>query len=224
MLSTVGRLIHLTHARSRDAKARIERVGSRQLEQDAILLGGSALLAFACAAVVMRTSAKLYQRMTAQSEQLMQVSWRLLDNQEMVARRLSHELHDELGQVLTALKANFTRHVNAECADPKWVEDCSNLLKDSIRSAHEISQLLRPTILDDFGLTPAFALAVRALRRADGNRGGVLLDVQRPAAAGDGDAPFPHCAGGADERYQAFGRHAGYRSPERSGTAGALVD
>jgi signal transduction histidine kinase len=155
VLAAVGRLIRVTHARSRGAKERIEALAAGQLQKDAVLLGGSVLLAFLCAMLVMRTSARLYKRMTEQSEQLTHVSWRLLDNQEMVARRLSHELHDELGQALTALKTNLTRHAHAGCADPVWIEDCSELMKESIRSAHEISQLLRPTILDDFGLKSA---------------------------------------------------------------------
>jgi two-component system sensor histidine kinase UhpB len=80
----------------------------------------------------------------------------LLEKQELLARRLSHELHDELGQLLTALKTNFSRH-SAVCGDPAWAGDCAQLLKDSIRSTHEISQLLHPTILDDFGLDSALA-------------------------------------------------------------------
>jgi signal transduction histidine kinase len=47
---------------------------------------------------------------------------------------------------------NLTRHAGAPCIDSVWLQDCSQLLKDSIRSVHEISLLLRPTILDDFGL------------------------------------------------------------------------
>ncbi len=90
--------------------------------------------------------------MAQQSEDLNRCSWQLLENQEVLARRLSHELHDELGQSLTALKINLTRHAGAPCIDTVWLQDCGQLLKDSIRSVHEISQLLRPTILDDFGL------------------------------------------------------------------------
>jgi signal transduction histidine kinase len=37
------------------------------------------------------------------------------------------------------------------------MSDCAELLRDSIRNAHEISQLLRPTVLDDFGLDSALA-------------------------------------------------------------------
>jgi signal transduction histidine kinase len=153
--NTVSALIRLTHMRARNAKERIEVLANAQVRRNLLLLGGSVLLAFACAFLVMRTSTNLYQRIADQSDQLTRVSWQLLDNQEMVARRLSHELHDELGQALTALKTNFTRHANSGFADAAWIEDCSNLLRDSIRSAHEISQLLRPTILDDFGLTSA---------------------------------------------------------------------
>ena len=155
VLNAVSSLIRLTHTRSRLAKDRIESLASGQLRRDLFLLGGSVLLAFVCAVLVMRQSARLYHRLAGQSEQLIRISWRLLDNQEMVARRLSHELHDELGQALTALKTSFTRHAGSGCADPAWVLECSELLKESIHSAHEISQLLRPTILDDFGLASA---------------------------------------------------------------------
>jgi len=36
------------------------------------------------------------------------VSWHMLEDQEATARRFSHELHDELGQSLTAIKTNLT--------------------------------------------------------------------------------------------------------------------
>jgi len=155
VLAAVSRLIRLTHFRSRNAKERIDNLAAAQLRRDVLLLGGSLLLALACAVLVMRTSTRLYNRIKEQSEQLARVSWHLLDDQEKVARRLSHDLHDELGQSLTALKTSFTRHAGSPCADADWVADCTDLLKESIRSVHEISQLLRPTILDDFGLNSA---------------------------------------------------------------------
>jgi signal transduction histidine kinase len=95
--------------------------------------------------------------MKEQSQELTRVSWQLLEKQESLARRLSRELHDELGQSLTALKTNFSRHSASSCVDLSWMRDCTDLLKDSIRNAHEISQLLRPTVLDDFGLDSALS-------------------------------------------------------------------
>jgi len=157
LITTTSQLIRANHLRAESTKNRISELGSRQLLRDAVLLSTCLLLACFCAFVVVRTATRLYNQITAQTEELGRVSWQLLEKQENLARRLSHELHDELGQSLTALKTNFTRHATAPCVDQPWMSDCSELLRESIQSAHEISQLLRPTILDDFGLDSALA-------------------------------------------------------------------
>jgi signal transduction histidine kinase len=81
------------------------------------------------------------------------VSWHLLENQETTARRFSHELHDELGQSLTAVKANL---LSLESSDGRLnrdrLIDARQLVDEAIRNVRELSQLLRPVILDDFGL------------------------------------------------------------------------
>ena len=51
---------------------------------------------------------RLTAAMESQGEELSRVSWQRLSNQEAAARRFSHELHDELGQELTAIKTNLT--------------------------------------------------------------------------------------------------------------------
>jgi signal transduction histidine kinase len=135
----------------------IDRITGRQIREDAALLALGVAIACICAWVVIRTARRLYRQVALQSDELDRVSWQLLERQETLARRLSHELHDELGQSLTALKTNLSRHGASACVDPKWLSDCTGLLRDSIRSAHEISQLLRPTMLDDFGLEAALA-------------------------------------------------------------------
>ncbi|MCC6585944.1 MAG: MCP four helix bundle domain-containing protein [Bryobacterales bacterium] len=155
LLSATGNLIRSSHRRAESTRQYIEQTTSTWLLKDAALLGACVILALVCAWLVLRTATRLYFRMTEQSEELHRVSWQLLEKQETLARRLSHELHDELGQSLTALKANLARHVASGCTDPHWVEDCTELVRGSMRSAHEISQLLRPTILDDFGLASA---------------------------------------------------------------------
>lgn len=155
VVGAVASLIRASHRRAQLAEAEIERTSTSQLREDLVLLGACLVLACLCGILVLRTASKLYRRMGAQSQELSRVSWQLLDSQEMVAGRLSHELHDELGQVLTALKMNLSRHADAPCVDQAWMQDCSQLLKESMHSAHEISQLLRPTILDDFGLDSA---------------------------------------------------------------------
>jgi two-component system sensor histidine kinase UhpB len=77
----------------------------------------------------------------------------MLEDQESTARRFSHELHDELGQSLTAVKANLA--ALRGLPDESRLDDCLRLVDESIGNVRQMSQLLRPTILDDFGLEAA---------------------------------------------------------------------
>jgi signal transduction histidine kinase len=149
----IEKLIRSNQQRTEATRLRIEEDIWRQSIEDRVLL--AACLLVSC--LLLWTSTRIYYQMNQQSEELNQVSWQLLERQELLAQRLSRELHDELGQSLTALKTNFSRHAAADCVDPSWMRDCSDLLKGSIRSAHEISELLRPTLLDDFGLDSALS-------------------------------------------------------------------
>lgn len=157
LLNAISSLILANHEHAVEMRRDIDLVTDRQMKEDAALLALGLVIACLCAWIVIRTARRLYRQVALQSDELDRVSWQLLERQETLARRLSHELHDELGQSLTALKTNLSRHGSSACADPAWLNDCTSLLRDAIRNVHEISQLLRPTILDDFGLEAALA-------------------------------------------------------------------
>lgn len=146
-------VIRALRQRSSLLRNRIDEATRKQAIEDQMILGACVLVA----SLFLIAGTRTYRRMTEQSQQLEIVSWQLLERQESLAQRLSRDLHDELGQSLTALKTNLSGHARAGCADPAWLHDCTDLLKGSIRCAHEISQLLRPTLLDDFGLDCALA-------------------------------------------------------------------
>jgi signal transduction histidine kinase len=155
LLASTNALIHANHDHAQATRRQIDDVASQRLADDAALLTGCLIIACLCAWLVLSTATKLQRQITEHATELGKVSWQLMERQENLARRLSHELHDELGQSLTALKTNFSRFTSGGAVDGKWIEDCSGLLKESIRSTHEIAQLLRPTMLDDFGLDSA---------------------------------------------------------------------
>ena len=131
----------------------------------------------------------------------------MLESQETAARRFSHELHDELGQSLTAIKANVTALDPATPPDPARLEDCRRLIDEAIQNVRELSHLLRPTILDDFGLDAG----IRWLAERFGQRTGIEVDYKSSFARTPGrsnrDTPVSHRAGGADQRRAAFGSH-----------------
>ena len=126
--------------------------------RDFSLLFGSAsvMLALIFAAVTVRMVSQLIRRLEWQTAELGRVSWHMLEDQEATARRFSHELHDELGQSLTAIKTNLsalsaTAGQNGAQTGSR-LADCVHLVDEAIGNVRQMSQLLRPTILDDFGL------------------------------------------------------------------------
>ncbi len=117
------------------------------------LFAACVVLSLLCASWTVRVSAGLFRKLQLQATELTQMQYQFLETQENVARRFSHELHDELGQALTAVKANLSALRTA--SDESRVDDCMRLVDRAIQDVREMSQLLRPTILDDFGLDAA---------------------------------------------------------------------
>jgi signal transduction histidine kinase len=148
----VAKLISSNYSRAIAAQLRIDQRSARLVNESVVLLGACLLLALLCAVFTVRITAVLFRKMESQAGDLTRVTWHMLQNQETVARRFSHELHDELGQSLTAIKANLLALESNGHSDPARLEDCKHLVDDAIQNVREMSHLLRPTILDDFGL------------------------------------------------------------------------
>jgi signal transduction histidine kinase len=119
-------------------------------EESKMLLGACLVFAALSAILTIRFVRHSIRRIRWQSDELNRVSWHMLQTQEESARRFSHELHDELGQSLAAVRTNLTRGSTQDFDSLR--NDCLGLVDESIANVRELSQLLRPVILDDFGL------------------------------------------------------------------------
>jgi len=117
--------------------------------QSTMMLSACFLLAFVFAGSTVMIVRKSVRRIEWQRDELNRVSWHMLQTQEDTARRFSHELHDELGQSLAAVRANLT---HPSLMQEEQRDDCLHLVDEAIANVRELSQLLRPVILDDFGL------------------------------------------------------------------------
>ncbi len=84
-------------------------------------------------------------------------SRRLLEAQEAERRRISRELHDQVGQILTAVKMNL--HVlQQKCSTPEMltsIRDNIHVIDEAVDQVRDLSVDLRPLVLDDFGLVVA---------------------------------------------------------------------
>ena len=88
--------------------------------------------------------------------QLQFLSKRVLEVQEAERRRVAHELHDELGQALTAIKINLLgqqRLATPSPADPR--SESLRIVDQALQQVRTLALALRPSMLDDLGLAPA---------------------------------------------------------------------
>jgi signal transduction histidine kinase len=170
----VARMIANNSSRTLAGQTRIDQRSAQLVKESLGLLGGCLLLALLSAIFTVRITTQLFRRMEQQSSDLARVTWHMLESQETAARRFSHELHDELGQSLTAIKANVTALDPATPPDPSRLDDCRHLIDEAIQNVRELSHLLRPTILDDFGLDAG----IRWLAERFGQRTGIDVEYK----------------------------------------------
>ena len=109
---------------------------------------------------------------------LRELSARLLKAQESERRSLARELHDEVGQSLSAI---LMETGGAESArEPQQVTEhlasIRFLAEKTISQVRDIALLLRPSMLDDFGLVPALNWHAREIAKRSGLRVHVLAE------------------------------------------------
>ncbi len=114
------------------------------------VLGLCLLLGVATASLSLWMMGRAFARLEWQAAELNRVSWHLLDGHEKVAQRLSHEMHDELGQSLSGLRRMLSRMDPDEFARRR--AECIGIVDEVLESVRKVSQDLRPVALDDLGL------------------------------------------------------------------------
>jgi signal transduction histidine kinase len=107
---------------------------------------------------------------TQQAEQeLRRLSNQLVRTQEEERKNLSRELHDELGQMLTALRMEIGRAERAQAlgspAFTQTIAESKGLVDRMMRMVRDLAMGLRPSMLDDLGLEPALAWQAREFSR-----------------------------------------------------------
>jgi len=103
-------------------------------------------------------------------DSLRQLSRQILVAQEEERKRISRELHDEVGQALTAINMNLTMlqaSLETQSAARK-VADLQGLLQQTMETVHSVTRELRPAMLDHLGLVPSLRAYVRNFRKRTG--------------------------------------------------------
>jgi signal transduction histidine kinase len=136
------------------------------------LATGIALASILRIAGLERRSEQQHLRTEQAEKELRRLSQKLVHAQEDESRRLSRELHDEVGQMLTALRVelgNLDKLRNGpEHEFTAHLEDAKSLAVRTLSSVRNLASALRPSVLDDLGLGPALQWQAREFSRRTG--------------------------------------------------------
>jgi len=159
----VSRLLALNDQAQTEAGQRVSLVYGKVKRDILVLIGILFLVALGAGLYTLQANRKTFDRLhhlaeqlQTQSEQLRMLSWKLIDVQEKTLRHVARDLHDEFGQILTAIGVTLSRaSQKAQEKDPVFVQDVKavkKIVEDTLQSVRSESQIFRPAILDDFGL------------------------------------------------------------------------
>ncbi len=101
--------------------------------------------------------ARLFEQVRAGSERLQKLSRRLMEVQEMERHHIARELHDEIGQSLTAVKISLQAIQRVPEAAPlaPALKESMAIVDQTLEQVRNLSLDLRPSLLDDLGLEAA---------------------------------------------------------------------
>ena len=143
----------------------------------ALVLGIVVALIFVIRLRVLEERSDRQKRAAQDAERhLRELSQQLVATQEEERRKLSRELHDHVGQMLTALRMELGRVDRISSGNSRLseaVSECRQLVDEMVRIVRDLALGLRPSMLDDIGLQPALEWQARDFSR----RYGVPVDL-----------------------------------------------
>jgi signal transduction histidine kinase len=167
----VSQFLVLNNRVQEDA-AQLNRAIYGRVEREIFFLMTGLLLVVGITGIfVMRANRRAFDDVERLSGQLRNLSWRMMRMQEDLQETFSRELHDEFGQLLTAigmLLGRVKRRLPADSALVADLEEVRGIVQQTLDKIRTESRMLHPVVLDDFGLEKALAWYVEQFGRQHG--------------------------------------------------------
>jgi signal transduction histidine kinase len=182
-LSTaVSRLLVQNNEGEEQAAASIAKIYDGVQRQLYLFLGATLIAIVSTSLYLIRSNRQLFARLADLSEQRSDLAQKLISTQESTLRHISRELHDEFGQVLTAI-GSMLRRAGKQVeqgtpldGDLKEVQEIAQTTLNNIRT---LSQALHPVLLEEAGLESTLDWYIPAV----GRQAGIELHYEKSGKA-----------------------------------------
>ncbi len=171
-LSTaVARLLVQNSDNEEQAAQRIIRIYDRVQRQVYVFLAATLAAILLTGFSMIRWNRRLFARMAELSERRSELAQKLIATQESTLRYISRELHDEFGQILTAMGSMLGRagaHVPEGSALRNDLQEVRQIAQDTLERVRTLSQALHPVMLDEAGLETTLDWYIPTIERQTG--------------------------------------------------------
>ncbi len=171
-LSTaVSRLLVENNEAEQQAAAQIAKIYDGVQRQLYIFLAATLIAIALTSLYLIRSNRQIFARLAALSEQRSDLAQKLISSQESTLRHISRELHDEFGQVLTAigsLLGRVERQVPQGAPLREDLKEVREIAQATLNNIRSLSQALHPVLLDEQGLESALDWYIPTVERQTG--------------------------------------------------------
>jgi signal transduction histidine kinase len=211
-LSTaVSRLLVENNEGEEQAAARIAQIYDGVQRQLYIFLAATLIAIAATSLYLIRSNKQIFARLAELSEQRSDLAQKLISTQESTLRHISRELHDEFGQVLTAIGSMLRRagnHLPDGSPPREELREVQSIAQATLNNIRTLSQALHPVLLEEAGLESTLDWYIPTVER----QAGLTLHYEKTGK------PFPVETGAGVHVYRVLqealnnvSRHSGAR-------------
>jgi signal transduction histidine kinase len=169
--TTVARFLVQNSENEEQAAQRIIQVYDRVQRQVYVFLAATLAAVVLTGLSIIRWNRRLFARMADLSERRSELAQKLIATQESTLRYISRELHDEFGQILTAMGAMLARagaHAPEGSSLRTDLLEVRQIAQETLERVRSLSQSLHPVMLDEAGLEMTLDWYIPTVERQNG--------------------------------------------------------
>ena len=153
--TSVGRLLVQNNENEQRTAQRVQEIYEQVQRQVYWFLSATLIAIAATSLYLIHANRQLFARLASLSEQRRDIAQKLIATRESTLRELSRELHDEFGQILTAMGVMLRRagtHAPEGAAIREDLREIGEIAQTALDNVRGLSQALHPSILEELGL------------------------------------------------------------------------
>ena len=169
--SAVSRLLVQNNEAEERAAVRISQIYGRVQRQLYVFLVAILIAIVVTSLYLIRYNRLLFAHVAELSSQRSDLAQKLIATQESMLRHISRELHDEFGQVLTAIGSLLRRagkHLPADSSVHADLQEVQEIAQSTLNNIRSLSQALHPVLLDEAGLEATLDWYIPTVERQTG--------------------------------------------------------